>query len=79
MIVRDLVANHGHDIGHRRLVRDEVWCRLQFRSEADLIAYAKTLRWSAFRFVDPEAKTESKPTPVESVAVKADTKHTAKR
>jgi hypothetical protein len=41
MIVRDLIANHGHDIGHRRLVRDEVWCRMEFRSDADLIAFCQ--------------------------------------
>jgi hypothetical protein len=80
MIVRDLIANHGHDIGHRRLVRDEVWCRMQFRSDADLIAFAKSLRWSAFRFVEPAPASEDKPGAV-AAAVKPEpaAKHTTKR
>jgi hypothetical protein len=57
-IVRDLVANHAHNIGHRRLVRDEVWCRMQFRDESDLAAFAGTLRWSAFRFDSPKQQPE---------------------
>jgi hypothetical protein len=62
-IVRDLVANHAHSIGHRRLVRDEVWCRMQFRDESDLAAFAGTLRWSAFRFEAPKQPAEQpKPT-----------------
>jgi hypothetical protein len=54
-IVRDLVANHAHNIGHRRLVKDEVWARMQFRDQADLTAFAGLLRWSAFRFQEPAA------------------------
>lgn len=59
MIVRDLVANHGHNIGHRRLVKDEVWCRMQFRDDADLVAFAGLLRWSAFRFQPPADAAKS--------------------
>lgn len=55
IIVRDLVANHAHNIGHRRLVKDEAWARLQFRDQKDLDAFAGLLRWSAFRFQEPAA------------------------
>jgi hypothetical protein len=65
MIVRDLIANHGHNIGHRRLVQGEVWCRMQFRDERDLTDFAATLRWSAFRLEEPKqapaAPAEAKP------------------
>lgn len=61
IIVRDLVANHGHNIGHRRLVKDEAWCRLQFRSQEDLSAFASILRWSAFRFQEPAQATQPPP------------------
>jgi hypothetical protein len=53
IIVRDLVAVHSHNIGHRRLVKGEAWCRMQFRDQKDLDALAGTLRWSAFRFEEP--------------------------
>jgi hypothetical protein len=69
VIVRDLVANQAHNVGHRRLVRDEVWCRMQFRDEADLVSFAKTLRWTAFRFEAP--KQAAQPT---AEAPKADSK-----
>ncbi len=58
-IVRDLVANHAHNIGHRRLVQGEAWCRMQFRNEEDLAAFAGLLRWSAFRFEAPKAAAET--------------------
>ena len=63
MVIRDLIANHSHTIGHRRLVQGEVWCRLQFRDEKDLNAFASTLRWSAFRFVDPAPAPTATPQP----------------
>ena len=55
ILVRDLVAIHGHNIGHRRLVKGEAWCRMQFRDQKDLDALAGTLRWSAFKFEEPAA------------------------
>jgi hypothetical protein len=64
IIVRDLVANHSHNIGHRRLVKDEAWARLQFRDQKDLDAFASLLRWSAFRFQEPAqapASTQAAP------------------
>lgn len=61
MIVRDLVANHAHNIGHRRLVKGEVWCRMQFRDAADEAAFMRTLGWSAFRAIEPAQTPE--PTP----------------
>lgn len=54
MVVRDLIANHPHSIGHRRLVQGEVWCRMQFRDDADLASFSSLLRWSAFRFQAPQ-------------------------
>jgi hypothetical protein len=44
IVVRDLVARHGHNIGHRRLVAGEAWARLQFRSDADAADFAGALR-----------------------------------
>lgn len=76
MIVRDFVANHGFDIGHRRLVKDEVWCRMQFRDEADLHAYAVRQRWSAFRFVDAAASPAATPEPA---AVQAESRPKGRR
>lgn len=62
MVVRDLIANHPHSIGHRRLVQGEVWCRLQFRDDADLASFQSLLRWSAFRFQVPQ-QPGAQPTP----------------
>jgi hypothetical protein len=53
VIVRDLIANHTHNIGHRRLVQGEVWCRMQFRDQQDEAAFMRTLGWTAFRAVEP--------------------------
>ena len=64
-IFRDLVAIHGHNIGHRRLVKGEVWCRMEFRNQKDFDALAGTLRWSAFRFEEPAQPPAVAPVTVE--------------
>jgi len=71
MVISDLIANQPHSVGHRRLVRDEVWCRMQFHDEADLAAFVRTLRWSAFRFEAPKSDVQPDTKPPETQARKS--------
>lgn len=65
IVVRDLVARHGHNLGHRKLASGEAWARIQFRSDEDAAAFAATLRWSAFDHVPVDvAALGATPAPV---------------